>query len=644
MITTMMKILKTNLEEINNGSLDKLNFKESSISLVMGYLSPDIDFHYASKILKANFNRDVKVVLTSTAGELCSLSNGESLPLYHEAIDNRGNIVLQSFSNSMIEGVTVHTIELFGNDLKHNFKVDKIKDEIIKANIPNYINYNNYVALTLIDGLSASESFYMEAVYKSGKLPCLSIGGSAGGHLDFKNTYIFNNDTVVQNKAVITLIKFRNNIRFGVFKSQNFSLTNTSFTIAEADENQRYVKSIIDKNDLTIKDFIAELCLAIGCDERELSSQLEAYSFAIKIDNEIYVRSISNIDLINRSVSFYCDLSFGDELYLVKHTDFVKSIENDFNSFMKNKPKEIIGGVFNDCILRRLYNSSELNSIKTFNDIPVAGFSTFGELLGVNINQTLTALILFNVTDGEDFYDDYVDDFVNKYSSFKEYFLRRTLNQQKQILLLKENIWSRSKKSIAVLSTLIKDLMNYVNSNVEHINSIQNSFTGLYNNIDSSKINGSTVSMELDRLGESASDIKDVLYNVVDIADRINLLGFNASIEAARAGVHGKGFAVVAGEVKKLADLTQKSVKDSNLSVSAVITGMEDIKERVKKITKDQDIAYTIGQDLNSNIDLISEESNEAHINLSRHLNDINSLMDEIELMDKTESCLKRST
>lgn len=58
-----------------------------------------------------------------------------------------------------------------------------------------------------------------------GKNPCLTIGGAAGGHLDFKNTYIFNNRDIVQNKAVVTLIRFQNDIRMGVFKPLNFEVT-----------------------------------------------------------------------------------------------------------------------------------------------------------------------------------------------------------------------------------------------------------------------------------------------------------------------------------------------------------------------------------------------------------------------------------
>ncbi|PTM40160.1 methyl-accepting chemotaxis protein [Bosea sp. 124] len=63
-------------------------------------------------------------------------------------------------------------------------------------------------------------------------------------------------------------------------------------------------------------------------------------------------------------------------------------------------------------------------------------------------------------------------------------------------------------------------------------------------------------------LGEAADKVSSVLDFIEDIASRTNLLALNATIEAARAGAAGRGFAVVAGEVKNLAEQTQKATRD----------------------------------------------------------------------------------
>jgi hypothetical protein len=70
-------------------------------------------------------------------------------------------------------------------------------------------------------------------------------------------------------------------------------------------------------------------------------------------------------------------------------------------------------------------------------------------------------------------------------------------------------------------------------------------------------------------LGDSSSEIGNVVKVITAIAEQTNLLALNATIEAADAG---KGFAVVASEVKDLAQETARATDDISQRVTAIQT------------------------------------------------------------------------
>lgn len=584
-----IKVCCLNSHDINSLKLNELYNNDIPPLLVIGFISPHLDFRQISLKIRNSLPGVNNIVLCTTAGEL-SCNGIDTKSAYHENGDTWDRIILQSFSGDLFEEVAVKAVPLFSEDIRSGKvsrnvqeRINLITAELKEIELPFRIHYEDTIAFTLIDGLSNSESFFMEAVYNSGNFPCLFAGGSAGGKLDFKNTYIYCNGNIYENHAVISFIKLKHGVKFGIFKSQNFEKTGMKFMILESDITKRYVKSVYNPADNSISGFIDELCRYFRCRPENLSDKLNDYTFGIEIDGQLYVRSVSGIDINSNQVNFYCDVSKGDELLLIKKTDFLETTKRDFDKFMEEKRgvSEAVGAVLNDCILRRLNNQNLLGKMTSFSSVPAAGFSTFGELLGININQTLTAVFFFREIIEGKFRDQYVDTFVHQYSCFKDYFNSRRINQLEQINMIRKNMFDNVFSRIYMVRESIdnfgkiRDFSDMVHSDLKDVN---NQFTSFLKGVSSTSGSYSSLAEGAKGMETSAGRVKSILDVIADLSDKTNMLALNAAIEAARAGDQGRGFAVVADEVKKLADNTQVQLKES----SSVISG---ITSEIKKIS-----------------------------------------------------------
>ncbi len=72
------------------------------------------------------------------------------------------------------------------------------------------------------------------------------------------------------------------------------------------------------------------------------------------------------------------------------------------------------------------------------------------------------------------------------------------------------------------------------------------------------------------QLGNSSTEIGNIIKVITSIAEQTNLLALNATIESARAGDAGRGFAVVAGEVKELAHETARATEDIQHRITTI--------------------------------------------------------------------------
>ena len=106
---------------------------------------------------------------------------------------------------------------------------------------------------------------------------------------------------------------------------------------------------------------------------------------------------------------------------------------------------------------------------------------------------------------------------------------------------------------------------------------------------------------------DRAKDTGQIINIIKNISSQTNLLGLNASIEAARAGDAGRGFSVVAKEIRKLSDTSNESIDKIGNIIKDISDGIAEIDlglDTLNAVSQNQSAAL---QEITASLDQLKE-------------------------------------
>jgi methyl-accepting chemotaxis protein len=225
-----------------------------------------------------------------------------------------------------------------------------------------------------------------------------------------------------------------------------------------------------------------------------------------------------------------------------------------------------------------------------------------------NYHQTVSDLLQYNAVLGNQ-----LRDAIGQTETAVLGVVGRMVNIHEQTSFQVDQIGSSSEKS----SELITVSQQQVKKNqqvVQALNTFSDSQTSQMRD-DFVRIQG---------LSDEIEQMRPLVADIADIADRTNLLALNAAIEAARAGETGRGFAVVADEVRRLSIQSNNAAREIADRITRIAGKSQTETEKARQtIDKNEESKYFTS--LADNLSNIEEQFKSSSLHLEEIIKGIDA-------------------
>ena len=122
------------------------------------------------------------------------------------------------------------------------------------------------------------------------------------------------------------------------------------------------------------------------------------------------------------------------------------------------------------------------------------------------------------------------------------------------------------------------DLANNLSESLEVLSNSASEITKRFEEIESANRG---IEQYIGEFNAKSKKTDEIIDFVMGIANKTNLLGLNAAIEAARVGEAGRGFGIVASEVRNLSSNTKQSAEDIKSVLDDIKLSIAEIERKI---------------------------------------------------------------